>query len=970
MSWKINGIIPGSVPDISGTTGGTSVASTGGTTVTGAPPAGGGIITDGGSGGSWQPIPGVGPGRDQQRGLILTDLGNVLTVGGVGAWDHTVVERCHVWFDPVKGQYGMLYGGAASGTIPTAIGLAWANAPEGPWTKDAANPILSGTGSGVEQVGVNAPFLVLTTDSTGAVTYNLFYIGLSTGGVATRTICLATAASIYGPYTRLGAMVTGSQWQLRTTVMRIGSTWYMWFSARATVMTASAPAIGGPWTVSPAAVFTDAAAWTGAYNGDPQVWLEPGPDPQLWMAYSGDEIDGNYGYPDERLAKMGYAWMPFASSDDLLFPQAWTKHPANPIMTFGGQTTVFRVDGTLYQYYSDPGAVRQINLAVQSGALLNPMRVGGDLIAAAGIANTSSPSGNLLMVTGTTETVLNGCDLTMPTTLPAQIPIDWDIWISQNDPGHTKQATLRLRRTNTSGTILVSSVVPDTGDSSTGHQAEWKGTYVDTAPTDGHYVLTVQETAGTAGTQIYSDTRTFHVDTLGTPIRVPIGTENEVLTVSGGRVVWATPAGGTTPSSTVTGPDAYGASPAAGVATTYSRGDHDHGLPASTAGLPLGLTGATAATRYVGATASGAPTSGTFSTGDYIVDQSGSVWICTAGGTSGTWAQIVGGGMTNPMTTQDDIIVGGTVTGGVAAPARLGKGADGQVLTVDPSTHHLAWANSASGFSNPMTTKGDIIVGGTAGAANRLGVGTDTQVLTADSTQTLGVKWAAGGGGSDLVQTYSGGGSVYIPGLRGSPDAIPASPNAADDEFDTTSTFSSTLGSLDANNTTDFPSLLHLKKTTSGSRIDGVYKTAPSMPFTVTARISDWSRHVQYGAVMLLLTEATPGKCFTYGVVNTGTYGGPAFGGTPDAFTNLWTNNTTRGTVGEYDAGYQGDLLYLRLIVTASNNITCQVSSGGYLFASTHSGVNSGLTVANVGICISGFAAVTIEALVDWVRFT
>jgi hypothetical protein len=47
-----------------------------------------------------------------------------------------------------------------------------------------------------------------------------------------------------------------------------------------------------------------------------------------------------------------------------------------------------------------------------------------------------------------------------------------------------------------------------------------------------------------------------------------------------------------------------------------------------------------------------------------------------------------GGGMTNPMTTQDDIIVGGTS----GAPARLAKGSDGQVLTVDPSTHHLAWA--------------------------------------------------------------------------------------------------------------------------------------------------------------------------------------------------------------------------------------------------------------------------------------
>src|SRR4029077_20134340 len=63
-------------------------------------------------------------------------------------------------------------------------------------------------------------------------------------------------------------------------------------------------------------------------------------------------------------------------------------------------------------------------------------------------------------------------------------------------------------------------------------------------------------------------------------------------------------------------------------------------------------------------------------------------------------------GFANPMTTQDDVIVGGA--SGVAA--RLGKGSDGQVLTVDPSTHHLVWATPSSGFSDPMTTRGDLII--------------------------------------------------------------------------------------------------------------------------------------------------------------------------------------------------------------------------------------------------------------------
>ena len=71
-----------------------------------------------------------------------------------------------------------------------------------------------------------------------------------------------------------------------------------------------------------------------------------------------------------------------------------------------------------------------------------------------------------------------------------------------------------------------------------------------------------------------------------------------------------------------------------------------------------GMTGATAASRYAGATTSGAPSSGTFATGSWTVDQTGSFWVCTAGGSPGTWAQ-VGGAADNPMTGLGDMIYGG-----------------------------------------------------------------------------------------------------------------------------------------------------------------------------------------------------------------------------------------------------------------------------------------------------------------------
>jgi hypothetical protein len=57
-----------------------------------------------------------------------------------------------------------------------------------------------------------------------------------------------------------------------------------------------------------------------------------------------------------------------------------------------------------------------------------------------------------------------------------------------------------------------------------------------------------------------------------------------------------------------------------------------------------GLTGAAQASRHVGATVSGHPTVGTFAVGDYVIDRSGAIWICTAAGTPGTWSAGGGGG--------------------------------------------------------------------------------------------------------------------------------------------------------------------------------------------------------------------------------------------------------------------------------------------------------------------------------------
>lgn len=119
-----------------------------------------------------------------------------------------------------------------------------------------------------------------------------------------------------------------------------------------------------------------------------------------------------------------------------------------------------------------------------------------------------------------------------------------------------------------------------------------------------------------------------------------------------------------------------------------------------------GLIGATAGTRYVGATLSGAPASGAFVIGDFVIARDGHVWVCIAAGSPGTWVDAsASSGMTNPMTTQDDLIVGGSS----GTPARLAKGSSGQVLTVNPSTGHLDFETPGGGNVSAAVSAGALL---------------------------------------------------------------------------------------------------------------------------------------------------------------------------------------------------------------------------------------------------------------------
>lgn len=56
--------------------------------------------------------------------------------------------------------------------------------------------------------------------------------------------------------------------------------------------------------------------------------------------------------------------------------------------------------------------------------------------------------------------------------------------------------------------------------------------------------------------------------------------------------------------------------------------------------IAQGIGASIAAARWVGCTASGAPGSGTYLLGDFIVDQTGRMWVCTVAGTPGTWKDV------------------------------------------------------------------------------------------------------------------------------------------------------------------------------------------------------------------------------------------------------------------------------------------------------------------------------------------
>ena len=339
----------------------------------------------------------------------------------------------------------------------------------------------------------------------------------------------------------------------------------------------------------------------------------------------------------------------------------------------------------------------------------------------------------------------------------------------------------------------------------------------------------------------------------------------------------------------------------------------------------------------------------------------GNTTYSQGGGTPSPVGNTGGGGASGPA--------GGDLSGSFPDPTVVGiQGTPVDALT-GSTTEYL---NRAGHFTTPAGAALEVKeVDGSPDVTGVTKIIVSNGTLTDNSGGSVTIVTGGGGGGSDVVNVATGGaGSVTIPGLKGSPDAVPGSPGAQDDEFNALSGWT-TLGTLDTSNVTDWPSHWHVKRTTSGVEVNGLYKAIPSMPFTVTAKLDaallTAAAHPSVG-IMLLDATATAIRCFELGQA----------GGGLDASLRRYTNRTTFSsavdfgiiTVNAVTAGVGP--WWLRLLVTSSSSVTFSISDDGFLFTPVTGliAIDPTITVTYVGLEISDpIGASTTEAVFDWIRF-
>lgn len=234
---------------------------------------------------------------------------------------------------------------------------------------------------------------------------------------------------------------------------------------------------------------------------------------------------------------------------------------------------------------------------------------------------------------------------------------------------------------------------------------------------------------------------------------------------------------------------------------------------------------------------------------------------------------------------------------------------------------------------------------------------TDTATSALHHTLGSGANQAAAGN-----HTHAGG-AAFTPA-----DTEPGSPDAADDEFNTTDasdplTGWTTMGTPTVHNI-DSTVVGHYyvrKAATASIAWTGIYK-ARSPAFTVTCKLTDARVNVNWNSACLFIGEATPGKIEYIGARSLAIR--------VDSFTTPTGSGASVATGPALSPGAMP--LYLRIVVTSSTSVAYYYSmGGGLIWTPVLTARNPGFTVGSVGLIVEPENGThDAEAAFDWIRFT